>query len=1104
MIMFKMRKLTVTGIMVVMFFGMFPYSPQSFVHGQDEEEPIQMINGLTVPRIDGLMDKSSPLLSIDEWEDAPLRKANFLLSKPIGLDLEQDEPEEEPEIQTLPQPKWVAGNFYYALEFPRALDSFSLQFDMNHDGRLSNGDARLAAESPVINQKGIQLNPHFTSLDGIRHFQQRVFIFMDGAWWDPSELNPELWNTKDWDPSEFIKWDPSESGFSRYADVLSGVGQIRTRTLTNKAGAVEIIEARFSPAGFNKLVKLTSPNLLSSLQLNAIPTEEISYGVQVQTISGGHYGYPTIPNYEVKTNQYIVDGFITERITDFIPPFFQTDIGVDHIEVTQTIQTANNDLSLVQGKQSLARVFVDNPTGAPLDVEVKITGYAFALITIIELGSVSQTFSAPVSPDRIVLLDSANFDLPDEWVSIPWLFLKAEVTPIARIDTNTLDNSLTDAFTFRATHDLNIYYVRVNVGTAAVPSQVSQATADAITSAFSASYPVANPNYIQLDWSMLGAVPMPLDSEQLKADLTEVAGQLVIAILFQILFGVTDVLPVPDQIFGIVPSGGGSSTPSWGDGGESYASWGAPTATSGNLVMAHEVNHWNSNNPRPNLNADPNFGCGASGPDSAWPGTNDNINQLYTDALGWNPGTGLVQNTKDDLMSYCNGGTPAKWISDYRWEELVDRLESFVAGQPAHPTSFTFQKQVESALDQAHQGIDLDFTISSTRVISGFIHKDGSANLQPSYLLPGNFSKIPRVRPGFDPTHILEIELFDQSTQQFPILPRFDDHAENDHEPSDRYHFSFWIPDDGLITSVRVLSSTGQELDLLKGSGFSASGDVPIPGKWVRGQAYDLTWNIDLSNTTNVYAQLQYSHDSGHWFNLGKPTLSFEQKGIIISENMPGGKTAKLRLILTDGFDTQFIMSSASFDVPLLLPAVQIHRNNFWEPTEKGLDLDQIFSLADPRPSPLGSIISLSASSYDPQSGKLPGDSISWTVEQVDQSGVTLNPTEELFGNYHFFTHQFDQPGLYRISASVMTPEGIQVSDSIEIKVIGAAYVSVEDFKRYQTALQDAIDGITTTSQDSDKSESDDSPTLPIPASAVVIALVLVTLSRRVYLRKRR
>lgn len=159
---------------------------------------------------------------------------------------------------------------------------------------------------------------------------------------------------------------------------------------------------------------------------------------------------------------------------DWVIPLIYTvnDISIERIEVTQTIQTENNDVRLVEGKDTLVRVFVDS--GDLESIDVKVTLQFCILVFCVK--SIEKTHTAVQNPSRYSYSDSANFLLPSDWVTYPGLDeplaigLNAKVEYLSDdevsyyIDTNPSNDNLFHVAWFNATHDLNIHYVPMTVG----------------------------------------------------------------------------------------------------------------------------------------------------------------------------------------------------------------------------------------------------------------------------------------------------------------------------------------------------------------------------------------------------------------------------------------------------------------------------------------------------------------------------------------------------------------------------------------------------------------------------------------------------------------
>ena len=113
----------------------------------------------------------------------------------------------------------------------------------------------------------------------------------------------------------------------------------------------------------------------------------------------------------------MVDGkiWIYEQAFNFdwvLPLIYPTtDVSIERIEVTQAIQTANNDVRLVEGKDTLVRVFVDSGEFSTVDVKVTLQYCILFFCT----KSVEKIHTAVQNPQREIYQDSANFQLPSDW-----------------------------------------------------------------------------------------------------------------------------------------------------------------------------------------------------------------------------------------------------------------------------------------------------------------------------------------------------------------------------------------------------------------------------------------------------------------------------------------------------------------------------------------------------------------------------------------------------------------------------------------------------------------------------------------------------------------
>ena len=151
------------------------------------------------------------------------------------------------------------------------------------------------------------------------------------------------------------------------------------------------------------------------------------------------------------------------------------DLSVTGIEVTQAIQTENNDIRLVSGKDTLARVYVDStmsPTAQSV-VTLELCDYIWGCYDHLR-----KVHIAVDDPQREAFTDSANFVLPPHWTQeiqyssptgmiLRGVTLKATVEPyypsgnmdFAEIDWS--NNEYSQVVDFTHTTDLTVWSVRV-------------------------------------------------------------------------------------------------------------------------------------------------------------------------------------------------------------------------------------------------------------------------------------------------------------------------------------------------------------------------------------------------------------------------------------------------------------------------------------------------------------------------------------------------------------------------------------------------------------------------------------------------------------------
>jgi hypothetical protein len=1020
------------------------------------ESDVQVITGLHLPAVDSFFDVFyQPANHLGEWEDGVKQ----------DIVLESDATSIKTELIS----KVVGNQLNLALELNPNLNIvrilIGLSGDPENNKGVADGDFRL------VWSKNMKDNINLVGYEG----------------WPctPGTLTVEQLTNGGWVDLEF--------------------GKLETDLHAGKMGnQIAACSRKGEPTQIEVGIDLGSFGLDFPDRNNFAP---VQYSILVEATDDTNnptwYGWPETPSIITENNQIgqmTTPSYWTAHFDPSLPIFSgQIDIGIDHIELTQAVQTADNAMPLVLNKTSLARVFVNNPSDSDVSVEVQLYGYFFPLVTLIPLGVVSQTFSAPPSPDRANIGDSANFVLPAAWANVPILILKAVVTPIGFFDSARVNNQMFDAFTLEETHNLNTYIQRINIGSASVPNIPSDTFIDNARDAMTAIFPMANPYYNYLSWETLGVWdPSTTTKTELKAALTEVAGEIFIASLFLHLLGI-DSLPFPDQIHGIAASNihstGGSSDPSW-LGGTSIASFGS-WGTSRELTMAHEIMHnlgpgldtdplqwgrhvgdtdistWNYQSNTDFVAENPDWGCGASGTDIGWPRTTDEIG-----ILGWDMKTGnLVPETHPDLMSYCQSGTtPTKWVSDYRWEQVFDYLKSY----PSSPI-------IESAPRLKTNKIDFTLpwwytNITAVQMLSGYLFGNGSAKLRPSYEVLGAMPS----NPDPDPKSIvanLVVAFSDQTTETFPLAANFTklnyiDEGSGLHPtviPFDSIHFNVNVPKSGkTIDSITIKDLAGNTLDQLTTQGtLSASlTNFNMPQTIIRGSSNPVSWTLSVTGAAEYYTRLEYSPSEllpdGNvsnllWIPLG--VLGSSNSGVqdLIFDTLPGGDKAQFRILVSDGITTRVVQPQGDFKVPMLLPAIQF-----------------------PNVSPvstLGTTLSLRTSGNNPETGPLGSNSFYFQVK--DENGVLR---ETVQGDV--YVGQFREPGTYSVTAFAVDPITKQeVSETVEIFVEPTQnYLSADLWKEFQDAMTRHREGYTS---DSTTNVS------PVPLTAVLLAVIGVAYKSR-------
>lgn len=562
---------------------------------------------------------------------------------------------------------------------------------------------------------------------------------------------------------------------------------------------------------------------------------------------------------------------------------------INPIEVTQATQARTNVYSLAAKKTTVARTYVNSsgPGAEPAIVYlygtrggVDLPGSPLALL-----------MNAPVVLNRNQLNHTANFSLPASWVNSGGTTFRAAV---ARLTDVSPSFSSAITLTFQTKRTPVFWIVPANTGTNASPVLASDTEIASQESYMKAIYPVPNIQFVRKPWQAIGTTTS-LDNTITK--LKSYHTSVVLAWLFSVLFTGKEPYALPEGIYGFRPTGGGTSDPTWNGGGGYVAAGYRGTSREG--TMAHEFNHNLDRASAPGTWGRHVGGCGTDGPQPSWPYPDPNINEVGFDTrLPWSTGAGgrdtVIPSNVPDLMSYCQSGRlPTKWISPYRWENLA----SFFTAGKLSP--------------------NFALAVSDAYYISGRINQDGSGALDPVLIEPGL-----AVTQAITGTYSIEIQ---DATGKSLLTQPFQAYlTDPEGEPREYYDFNFLLPVQAGGTQV-VLKHDTQVISSIVASANPPTVTIVAPNggeTWSGEQT--IQWNATDPDGGTLYTTILYSPDNGaSWF----PVASNVQGDtyVVDTASLPGGNAAKMRFIVTDGFNTAQTDSSATFTIADHPPAVTIN-----------------------------------------------------------------------------------------------------------------------------------------------------------------------------------
>lgn len=374
------------------------------------------------------------------------------------------------------------------------------------------------------------------------------------------------------------------------------------------------------------------------------------------------------------------------------------DLEISGIEVTQAIQDPQNNVPLVEGRNTLLRLYA-----RALDVEKPVANVKINIAASISSQALSGSPSAftttiPLTYDPSDLQTTLNIVLPPEWTH-GTVDLTVRVDPGNEIgEKDETNNTISHRLVFHPVPPLEIKIVPVRYENPNDGRVYPAPTTDTISDWIRRAYPVA-----EVDISFHDPITF-------SGNLSSYQG------FYDLLNQVTSLKSTENSdesvvYYGLVPVSNSSST--WFYGGIAGIGWvGARSSVGLDLpggatqIAGHEIGHnlglWHS----PCGNVDPTT------LEAGYPYSDGSIGQYGMNINQQNTSQTLIAPTAKDIMSYCS----SRWISDYVYTKLFYAQSAVQKGSSLSQASEA----------NAQQGLVVRAQITAS-----------GAELSPAYILPG-------------------------------------------------------------------------------------------------------------------------------------------------------------------------------------------------------------------------------------------------------------------------------------------------------------------------------------------------------------------------------
>lgn len=661
------------------------------------------------------------------------------------------------------------------------------------------------------------------------------------------------------------------------------------------------------------------------------------------------------------------------------------DLTVLGIEVTQAIQNfaqpgvADNSLSLVTGKPTMARVYVgvDGAAGPISNVTVELGIYQswnnkpWATLTLGPQSVPNQT--AP--QQRLSRFASFDFLLPPDWQLSNTQVLGARVNPGPTAPETDFSNNL--AYASGTPRHISPYTLNVGLVPVRARDQAGNLVAPTLAGAdlndilayFRAVWPAPVKVYFKAGGPLEGDRSYIFPS---SGGCGDAWGDLLDDL--EDLYDGWRNRPPNAYVYGLlhpdVPGGGGCGRVD----DRGAAGW---LRAADGPVMAQELGH--------NLNRY-HAPCGnPGGLDGSYPQYRDPQGNLYPSAsigqVGVNVSTGRIFEPANayDFMSYCG----PEWISPYTWDAILRRMVS------------------PSALQAAARADETPHL-----VMVGRAREDGQIEL------PRPFWIEPRPEGAHDHPGEGPFSIALQDAGGAPLFTRhFDRRLYDDHHTPD--HFREIVPFPPGAARI-VFRYQGDVVRTLPVSPNPPQVTVLSPNRgevWEGAGPFTIAWQAEDADGDPLTARVSYSPDGGATWQRLAVNLSGSRYTVAASD-LAGSEAARVRVEVSDGVHTVADESDGAFAVSLKPPLILL------------------LAPADGATLRPGQPVLLQGLATDAEDGPLADEALVWSSDVEGPLGAGAD-----LAVYDL------SPGPHRITLQAADSDGMVGSASIEVYVGGRIFL---------------------------------------------------------------